>query len=246
MNEPQTAQQINAPQIGQTDEQLIAARQCPECERLRAECAGKDSMLNALSKSVTDLCLAIDPTSMHGPGTERIASFLKHQRMEMEGKVAYLWVALEKSRCSCYLYQCGESGVPQEAKCARCKALEHFEDAGKGWHSPEEWDQLQAACAEMRWLINNLQSDLTNYLVPDSGITERQTLSTILGRLDGPQSRHALSSDCGKGWRSPEQFANDIEPTIYKLRRLQDVVCPEDGESIQVEIDRLEKLKEDK
>lgn len=34
MNNPQTAQQINAPQVGMTDAELIQQRQCPECERL--------------------------------------------------------------------------------------------------------------------------------------------------------------------------------------------------------------------
>ena len=45
---------------------------------------------------------------------------------------------------------------------------------------------------KMRKLIKDCQKDLAEYLPPDSGITEKQIINRLLGRLDGPQAREAL------------------------------------------------------
>ncbi len=45
----------------------------------------------------------------------------------------------------------------------------------------------------LRQLVLDCQSDLAIYLPPDSGISAHDVVSTLLGRLDGPQSRAALA-----------------------------------------------------
>lgn len=51
-----------------------------------------------------------------------------------------------------------------------------------------EFQKLQ----KCRTLIKDCQTDLAKYLVPDSGITEKEIISQLLERLDGPQAREAL------------------------------------------------------
>lgn len=57
-----------------------------------------------------------------------------------------------------------------------------------------ELDAAKRALAEMRKLITDCQDDLATWIVPDSGISDHQVLNTLLGRLDGPQSRAALAA----------------------------------------------------
>lgn len=48
---------------------------------------------------------------------------------------------------------------------------------------------------KLKQLVKDCQSDLAKYLVPDSGITEKEIISQLLERLDGPQAREALNDE---------------------------------------------------
>lgn len=41
-------------------------------------------------------------------------------------------------------------------------------------------------------LVRDCQRDLGIYLVPNSGVTDRQVINKLLSRLDGPQAREAV------------------------------------------------------
>lgn len=45
---------------------------------------------------------------------------------------------------------------------------------------------------KLRRLVYDCRSDLVKYLVPDSGISEKEVISRLLARLDGPQAREAM------------------------------------------------------
>ena len=55
--------------------------------------------------------------------------------------------------------------------------------------------------ALLRKVITDAQDILARYIVPDSGITEHECVNQLLGLLDGPQTREALSA---KGTIIPE------------------------------------------
>jgi hypothetical protein len=46
--------------------------------------------------------------------------------------------------------------------------------------------------SKLERLVKDCQRDLAKYLVPDSGISDRQVINMLLHRLDGPQAREAL------------------------------------------------------
>ena len=48
---------------------------------------------------------------------------------------------------------------------------------------------------KMRKLILDLQHDLAVWIVPDSGISDKEVLNQLFERLDGPQAREALAED---------------------------------------------------
>jgi hypothetical protein len=52
---------------------------------------------------------------------------------------------------------------------------------------------LKERVSTLETLVRQAQSILADYLVPD-GLSEQETLSELLGLLDGPQSRAALST----------------------------------------------------
>lgn len=47
--------------------------------------------------------------------------------------------------------------------------------------------------SNLKSLIRDCQSDLAKYLPSDSGISEKEIISMLLERLDGPQAREALN-----------------------------------------------------
>lgn len=53
-------------------------------------------------------------------------------------------------------------------------------------------DELREENSSLKNLVKDCQTDLAKYIVPDSGITEKEVISRLLYRLDGPQSRAAL------------------------------------------------------
>ena len=64
-------------------------------------------------------------------------------------------------------------------------------EAGKGWHSPEEWKRLEAAAAALREAI----------VTETYGCTSREHQEWY------DKKEAALASDAGKGWHSPEEWA---------------------------------------
>lgn len=50
----------------------------------------------------------------------------------------------------------------------------------------------------LRALVIDCQRDLTEYIVPDSGISDFDVVNRLLGRLDGPQARAALAQSAEK------------------------------------------------
>lgn len=48
------------------------------------------------------------------------------------------------------------------------------------------------ACSKLERLVKDCQQDLAKYLVPGSGISDREVINALLTRLDGPQAREAL------------------------------------------------------
>ena len=51
-----------------------------------------------------------------------------------------------------------------------------------------------ARAEKMRALIVNCLNDLAEWIVPDSGISDHEILGRLLGRLDGPEARSALTA----------------------------------------------------
>lgn len=45
---------------------------------------------------------------------------------------------------------------------------------------------------KLEQLVRDCQRDLGIYLVPDSGVTDRQVINKLLSRLDGPQAREVF------------------------------------------------------
>ena len=56
----------------------------------------------------------------------------------------------------------------------------------------KEMARLMSLNAELEKLVQDCQNDLAAWIVPDSGISDHDVLSTLLGRLDGPQARAAI------------------------------------------------------
>lgn len=73
-------------------------------------------------------------------------------------------------------------------------------DAGDPLHlaAAAEIDRLTAEqdrrVEQLEALVRDCQADLASYLPPDSGITEKEVIGTLLSRLDGPQARRALGA----------------------------------------------------
>lgn len=57
-----------------------------------------------------------------------------------------------------------------------------------------ERDALKRENDGMRALVTDCQNDLSEWIVPDSGISDHDILNRLLGRLDGPQARAALAA----------------------------------------------------
>ena len=66
-------------------------------------------------------------------------------------------------------------------------------------------------------LVRDCQDDLATYIVPDSGISDFQVVNTLLSRLDGPQSRAALTA------APPPAVAQ--EPTEADIDRMAYILC---------------------
>ncbi|MEY9532158.1 hypothetical protein [Sinorhizobium fredii] len=58
---------------------------------------------------------------------------------------------------------------------------------------------------KMRKLIEDCRRDLSDYLSPDSGISDREMVIALLNRLDGPQAMDALGEDFDRG-ALPDEF----------------------------------------
>jgi hypothetical protein len=56
-------------------------------------------------------------------------------------------------------------------------------------------------CEKMRMLIEDCRRDLSEYLLQESGISDREIVIALLNRLDGPQAWDALGEDFG--WQPP-------------------------------------------
>jgi hypothetical protein len=50
-------------------------------------------------------------------------------------------------------------------------------------------NRTETALAELNGLVENAQHVLAEYLPPNSGISEHEAISRLLGLLDGPQQR---------------------------------------------------------
>ena len=61
-----------------------------------------------------------------------------------------------------------------------------------------ERDAARERIARLEGLVRDCQDDLARWIVPDSGISDDEVLNALLGRLDGPQSRDALSPSTPK------------------------------------------------
>lgn len=75
--------------------------------------------------------------------------------------------------------------------------------------------QLQRREQAVRQLVLDCQSDLAAYVVPDSGISEHDVVNTLLGRLDGPQSRAALGGAVPELQRIDDSGQDPIFTAIY-------------------------------
>ena len=52
-------------------------------------------------------------------------------------------------------------------------------------------DKPLGALAELNSIVERAQQVLTDYLPPNSGVTEREAISRLLDILDGPEQRRA-------------------------------------------------------
>lgn len=107
--------------------------------------------------------------------------------------------------------------------CSICQALEIM-------GLKQQLQEAQAKCAEMRERV----SEVWDACCEIGG----RGLDTI----DADKFLHALSSDYGKGWRSPEQFAEAIQPTIELLKEVTHHFCGTHLARQEAEIARLESL----
>lgn len=88
-------------------------------------------------------------------------------------------------------------------------------------------DEAERACAEMRALIISCQLDLSEWIVPDSGITESGVIEKLLYRLDGPESRSALnSSTFGKDYVRKDEAERDKERLAECVELLRQNIYP--------------------
>ena len=58
---------------------------------------------------------------------------------------------------------------------------------------------LESELARAREVITDAQDLLATYIVPDSGISEHEVVNQLLGLLDGPKTRAALSAQRKEG-----------------------------------------------
>ena len=55
-----------------------------------------------------------------------------------------------------------------------------------------------SATAQLRKVVTDAQDILARYIVPDSGISEHECVNQLLGLLDGPQTREAMTLPNGQ------------------------------------------------
>ena len=70
---------------------------------------------------------------------------------------------------------------------------------------------------KLRKVITDAQDILARYIVPDSGISEHECVNQLLGLLDGPQTREALSAVSASTPKEGEIEENltEIEEAIW-------------------------------
>lgn len=95
----------------------------------------------------------------------------------------------------------------------------------------KERDEAQAACSEMRTILE---------------VAQRNWVKGTIWTMDASALNHALSSDCGKSWHSPEQW-EPVACMLNLLRRLTPIpprqITYEMGvellDTLQAELDKL-------
>ncbi|MCA1492485.1 hypothetical protein [Sinorhizobium alkalisoli] len=63
---------------------------------------------------------------------------------------------------------------------------------------------------KIRKLVEDCRRDLSEYLSPESGISDREIVIALLYRLDGPQAKDALGEDFD--YRPPTDNSRTAEP----------------------------------
>lgn len=104
----------------------------------------------------------------------------------------------------------------------------------------EQRDAALAKCAEMRSVLSIVERLAPGY----DWNSDPSKLTLIIG--------HCFQMDCGKGWRSPEQFEQAVKPTIELITHmiialgfLSPAVCSNEWawrDKFKEELARLEKL----
>ncbi len=114
-----------------------------------------------------------------------------------------------------------------------------FENQVDNWRVRAETAELALQAAEqrergLRQLVLGCQSDLAAYIVPDSGISEHDILNTLLGRLDGSQTRAALSAQpkehAAPGCGGPALAASLVSTESPAAEHSPDAATLRDGE----------------
>lgn len=99
------------------------------------------------------------------------------------------------------------------------------------------WEKLKPALEKAEAKCAEMQDSLRR-------VSERSWFQDKMQK-EHEHVKRALSGDYGKGWRSPEQFAEDLKPTMAILETIMRCDDPYDCESIaQRELARLETLIE--
>ncbi|WP_051000113.1 hypothetical protein [Sinorhizobium fredii] len=70
---------------------------------------------------------------------------------------------------------------------------------------------------KMRKLVEDCRRDLSDYLSPDSGISDREMVIALLNRLDGPQAIDALGEDFDQR-PLPDEPHRAIAPDLFGAR----------------------------
>ena len=84
---------------------------------------------------------------------------------------------------------------------------------------------------KMRKVITDAQAILATYIVPDSDITEHECVNQLLGLLDGPQTREALSTVSAiaqSTWVEAEKAKADAYEAAARI--CEEMSYPPDGQ----------------